>query len=563
MIILGSKRLLINKQLITETNKFFNNVSTLLSVKTLKRPTRSNKSRIYKRSFITQAPLKQKCSKNKTVFEKDDQDCFGSKHKEDQKVSKLKELASLYLSNEELCSSTNKVESKSPLYKMVLEDSIAQPHFDLKLFTKSYKLIQENVNRRKCSSIDVKKQIVDLKKLLTETENELKLMEIEIKNLFKDKNVDKNFVNYLKENKKQLKVIYNQLKTVFYENLMLLPNTSHSNAVELGTTDNNVIDTVGSKPSLENPLDHIAIGKGLGIFRDERLHEFTGSRNYILVGQASQLEQALVSFTLDKLRSKNFMMVTVPNILRDAIFDGCGVPYINMDSMLYKVSSSDKNINYMLAGTSEMGLCTYLANHAVHENNLPKKICAVSTCYRKETDSKRDPRGLYRVHQFTKVEMFAVSSPSSSDDVLMDFVSIQKEIISDLGLHARVLEMPCHELGLPAHRKIDLECWFPGRNDYGEVSSASDCTDYQAKKLQILMKQNKNEYKYAHTINGTACATTRIIMALMENGQQDNGTVKLPECLHKYMGDTHLRKNNFEMEYVGLKQPKRFQKRPK
>ena len=109
-------------------------------------------------------------------------------------------------------------------------------------------------------------------------------------------------------------------------------------------------------------------------------------------------------------------------------------------------------------------------------------------------------------------------------------------------------------------KKLILICKI---GEYSEYFSIVIFSDYQAKKLQILMKQNKNEYKYAHTINGTACATTRIIMALMENGQQENGTVKLPECLHKYMGDTHLRKNNFEMEYVGLKQPKRFQKRPK
>ena len=184
---------------------------------------------------------------------------------------------------------------------------------------------------------------------------------------------------------------------------MLLPNSSHENAVKLGTTENNVIDTIGSKRFIKNPLDHIAIGKNLGIYRDERIHEFTGSRNYILIGQASQLEQALVSFTLDKLRSKHFMMVTIPNILRDSVFDGCGVPYNSMDSMLYKVNNSDNDVNYMLAGTSEMGLCTYLANHAIAEKYLPKKICAVSTCYRKETDSRRDPRGLFRVHQFTKV----------------------------------------------------------------------------------------------------------------------------------------------------------------
>nr|CAB3265869.1 serine--tRNA ligase, mitochondrial-like [Phallusia mammillata] len=324
----------------------------------------------------------------------------------------------------------------------------------------------------------------------------------------------------------------------------------------MNETDGKILEVVGQKKKFEHEIfDHIYIAEKLQILRQRDLVAYTGPRNYYLIGAGAELEQALVQYTLSKLQSKNFTLMTTPNIIRDGVFEGAGLEAGKMDEMVYSIKGTERN--FSLAGTSEIGLCAYFANQSIPHKYLPLKLCCISTCYRKETGSRLDPRGLFRVHQFQKVEMFGVTANETgteSQELHEEFVSIQKELYQDLGLHFNVVDMPSGDLGLPAYRKIDIEAWFPGRNKYDEISSASNCTEFQTSRLQIIYEKDK-KFKYAHTVNATACAAQRLIIALLENGQQANKTVALPDCLVPFMYGKKIIKfvKPWTMKYIGPK----------
>lgn len=212
-----------------------------------------------------------------------------------------------------------------------------------------------------------------------------------------------------------------------------------------------------------------------------------------------------------------------------------------------------------LAGTAEVGIAGYFMDHAVRLQDLPIRVVCSSTCYRAETDTGREPWGLYRVHQFTKVEMFGVTAAESgaeSGELLAEFLALQKEIFSELGLHYRVLDMPTEELGLPAYRKFDIEAWMPGRGKYGEISSASNCTDYQSRRLNIMYSDGAGVLRHAHTVNGTACAVSRMLIALLECNQLRDGRVRVPPALQPLVGlDVIPRPPAPRLRYIGPNQP--------
>ena len=186
-----------------------------------------------------------------------------------------------------------------------------------------------------------------------------------------------------------------------------------------------------------------------------------------------------------------------------------------------------------------MALGGFFSDQLLTFDQLPSKLAAVSRCHRAEVSGVDEEKGIYRVHNFTKVEMFAVTgqeSGSESDQILQDFVDIQSDLYTELGLHFRILDMPSQELGAPASRKFDSEAWMPAKKFWGEISSASNCTDFQSRRLNIKYKTDNGSIKHVHTVNGTACAVPRILMALIENNQRDNGKVDLPKALHSYLG---------------------------
>lgn len=188
--------------------------------------------------------------------------------------------------------------------------------------------------------------------------------------------------------------------------------------------------------------------------------------------------------------------------------------------------------NLCLSGTSEMALAGYFAGSKMKANQLPTKVTAVSRCFRAETSGSQEEKGIYRVHQFTKVEMFTVCRASESEAMLDEFREIEINLFKNIGLHFQLLDMPPCDLGAPAYRKFDIESWMPGRKMWGEISSCSNCTDYQSRRLSIKIDGSD---EYAHTVNGTACAIPRMLIAIIETFQKEDGSITIPKVLQKYM----------------------------
>lgn len=217
----------------------------------------------------------------------------------------------------------------------------------------------------------------------------------------------------------------------------------------------------------------------------------------------------------------------MPDILPEEIIESCGMTVKGDRTQVYRLHPS----NHCLSGTSEMAIAGFYAGKSLPDNK-PIKIAAVSRCFRAETSGLQEEKGIYRVHQFTKVEMFSVCNPEQSEEILEEFKKIEIEIFKSLGLYFKLLDMPPHELGAPAYRKYDIEVWMPARKMWGEISSCSNCTDYQSRRLNI----RNSTGEHAHTVNGTACAIPRMLIAILENYQNEDGSVDVPMVLRKYLG---------------------------
>lgn len=294
--------------------------------------------------------------------------------------------------------------------------------------------------------------------------------------------------------------------------------------------------------------DHVEIAESLDLLDLVAGARTTGHAWYYLKGMAVQLELALVSYAIEVAMRRGWRLVKPPDVVRTDVASACGFrPRDEEGDQIYRLSnirvgksgSLAEEETLCLAGTAEIPLAAMNMETAVEEQDLPIKYVGVGTAYRAESGSRgRESKGLYRVHQFTKVELFAWTSPKDSDGMLAEIVELQKEIVDGLGLHARILQMPAHELGNAAYSKYDIEAWMYGRNAWGEITSASNCTDYQSRRLNTRYRPKGKDQKlrYVHTLNGTAVAVPRMIIAILESGLQKDGTVEIPVALRKYIG---------------------------
>lgn len=363
--------------------------------------------------------------------------------------------------------------------------------------------------------------------------------------------------------RKQLLLLYpkeTQLEEHFYLCALRLPNQTHPDVPVGDESQARVLHTVGEKPVFSfQPRGHLEIGEKLDIIRQKRLSHVSGHRSYYLRGAGALLQHALVNFTLNKLVRRGFTPMTVPDLLRGAVFEGCGMTPNATPSQIYNIDPSRfEDLN--LAGTAEVGLAGYFMDHSVASQDLPVRMVCSSTCYRAETHTGKEPWGLYRVHHFNKVEMFGVTGPGleQSSALLEEFLSLQMELLTELGLHFRVLDMPTQELGLPAYRKYDIEAWMPGRGSFGEVTSASNCTDFQSRRLHIMFQTEAGELGFAHTVNATACAVPRVLIALLESNQQKDGSVLVPPVLQPYVGTERITApTHVPLRYIGPNQPQK------
>lgn len=270
----------------------------------------------------------------------------------------------------------------------------------------------------------------------------------------------------------------------------------------------------------------------LDIIDFERGAKVAGSKFYFLKNEAVFLELALTQFAFNKLIQKGFIPFTTPDLAKDKVLLGIGFSPRGEETQIYSVEKTDLN----LVGTAEITMGGYHMDEAIPEEKLPLKYVALSHCYRTEAGSYgRHSAGLYRVHQFTKIEMFAYTTPETSGAMHTELKNIEVEIFRDLGVPFRVVDICTGDLGGPAQRKYDLEAWMTSRNDWGEVTSTSDTTTYQARRLNVKVERKDGKKEFLHMLNGTAIAVSRALVAIIENYQQADGSVIIPEVLRKYM----------------------------
>ncbi|KIM70165.1 hypothetical protein SCLCIDRAFT_1207467 [Scleroderma citrinum Foug A] len=316
-----------------------------------------------------------------------------------------------------------------------------------------------------------------------------------------------------------------------------LPNDTHPDA-PLGPEDAaTVLSTHGPSPIPASPgRDHAEVGRALGLFDFESAAVVTGSSWYYLLAEAALLENALTNYAISIALKHGFRLVMTPDVVREDIALRCGFQPRDQQSdspasQTYSIANSHPEL--VLSGTAEIPLGGMFANRIFPENTLPAKVVGLGRAFRAEAGSRgADTRGLYRVHQFSKVELFAVCEEDTSEHLMEEFRQVQTEIFEGLGISFRVLDMPTEELGASAFRKYDMEAWMPGRGSWGEISSTSNCTDYQSRRLHIRYRRaaspdphssssgngSPSTLAFAHTLNGTAAATPRLILTLLENG---------------------------------------------
>ena len=317
-----------------------------------------------------------------------------------------------------------------------------------------------------------------------------------------------------------------------------IPNFIHPDVPVGGEEDFRELRRVGEPPAFDfDALDHLGLADRHDCIDFEAGARVAGQKFYYPKNAAVLLELGLQRYALDVLLADGFTPFITPDLARPEIVAGLGYAPRGPETQIYSLANAD----LCLVGTAEITLGGMYADQIVAEEDLPLKLAGISHCFRTEAGSHgRESKGLYRVHQFTKVEMFAIVRPEDSSAMHDHLLGLEEKIFQGLEIPYRVIDVASGDLGAPAYRKYDLEAWMPGRGDagdWGEVTSASNCTDYQARRLRVRFRRTgskKNEI--AHMLNGTAVANSRALIALLENHQRADGSIAVPKALQPYVG---------------------------
>jgi len=348
------------------------------------------------------------------------------------------------------------------------------------------------------------------------------------------------------ERGKQLKTELGELEKKLNESddklnevLVQIPNPALLQVpVGKGESENIEVKKWGDIPKFDfTPKDHLELGKSLGILDFETGAKVSGSQFYFLYKEGALLELALVQYALQLLSKEGFIPVITPDLAKSRYYLGTGYLPKGDEAQTYEINDEDLG----LIATAEVTLAGSHADEIISEKDLPIKYIGYSHCFRKEAGAYgKYSKGIFRVHQFTKAEMFIYCLPEESNKWHEHILEMEEKIYQGLKLPYRVIEMCTGDLGTMAARKFDIEAWMPGRNEYGEVTSTSNCTDYQARNLNIRFKRKNGEIEHLHMLNGTAIATSRTILAILENYQKADGTVEIPEVLQSFVGKTQI-----------------------
>lgn len=335
--------------------------------------------------------------------------------------------------------------------------------------------------------------------------------------------------------KKELQKIekkYNKIDSDWRKLMLSIPAMPRDD-VKVGKDgeENEIIKTVGKPTKLKfKPKNHMELSSDIDT---KRATKVSGSRFTYLRGKIASLELALINYAFDILTREGFIPVFPPVLVNRDSMAAMGYLEHGEADEIYHLEKDDM----FLVGTSEQSVGPMHKNEIFTENELPLRYCAFSTCFRREAGSYgKDTKGILRVHQFDKIEMFSFVTPDVSDKEHDFLLNIEEKIVKGLGLPYQVSKMVTGDLGMPAARKYDIETWMPAQGKYRETHSTSTCVDFQARRLNIKYRDDEGNKEFVHTLNGTAVAIGRMIIAIMENGQQKDGSVKIPKALQKYTG---------------------------
>lgn len=414
----------------------------------------------------------------------------------------------------------------------------------VKFIRENLDLVKETIERRKDKDMmqalnlllkkdedwrSLKKNVDELRHRRNEVSmriNELKKQGKDVSELIAEA---KTLPKQIKELEDKMDVLDSEIKNL----LRKIPNIMHP-AVPYGESDkdNVVIKEWGTKRKFNFPVrNHVEILEKWGLADFDASARVSGRGFYFLKGDLAKLNQALIAYARDFMESKGYLYVEPPLMIERRVIEAA-LDLTNIQQSIYEIKDS----NLCLIGTSEHALLGMHDHQILDEKDLPLKYYSYSMCFRKEIGSHGiNEKGLWRTHQFNKVEQFIYCTKEQSWDMFFELLQNSEEILQGLELPYRVIEICTGDLGIWKARSMDLEVWRPTINDYGEVMSLSNCTDYQARDLEIKVRRKDGTLEYVHTLNDTALATSRIMVAIIENYQNEDGTITVPKALRKYM----------------------------
>jgi seryl-tRNA synthetase len=337
---------------------------------------------------------------------------------------------------------------------------------------------------------------------------------------------------------KRLEAAQTEAEQAWHEAIMAIPNLAADEAPAGGEEDFVVLEHVGTPPEFDfEPRDHVELGRMLGAIDLERGAKVSGSRFYFLTGIGAQLELALVNMAMDQARAAGFVQVIPPSLVKPRAMEGTGFLGQAADDV-YRIEGED----LYLVGTSEVPLAAYHSDEILDPDRLPLRYAGFSPCFRKEAGSHgKDTRGIFRVHWFDKVEMFVYTTVEESFAEHLRLLEWEKEFLNKLELAYRVIDVAAGDLGTSAQRKFDCEAWIASQGRYRELTSTSNCTDFQSRRLDTRIRTEQGT-RHVATLNGTLCSTNRPIIATLETHQQEDGSVRVPEALRPYLGGLEVLK---------------------
>ena len=412
---------------------------------------------------------------------------------------------------------------------------------DIRFIRENAEIVKEN-SKNRLASVDID--------VFLDLDREIREMEAQLNNFRSQRNTTsktKPTPEQIEEMKKvgeKIKEIEEKLiplKERHREIWLAIPNLTHPEvAISLNEDDNPVLDTFLEPTKFDfEPKDHVELAEINDLIEFERATKVSGAKFYYLKNELALMEFALIQYALEISMKKGFIPFSTPDLAKKEVLEGLGFNPRGESTQVYNVSNSD----LCLVGTAEITMGGYHMNEVLDEEELPKKYVAVSHCFRTEAGAySKFSKGIFRVHQFTKIEMFQYVVPEKSEESHLEMLAIEREIFEGLKIPFRVIDHCTADLGSPSIRTYDLEAWMPGKpnkdgsmGDWAEITSTSNCTDFQARGLNIKYKKKDGEKEFLHMLNGTAIAISRAMIAIMENYQRADGSIIIPEVLCKWM----------------------------